>query len=396
MNDEGLGDRLLDIFRVRQYFGLITAGRELAALVRADSRFLDSARRALLPLPFDSWKAPAGHVFGGLSRHAGGPSGARIALVASGGSGATAAVIGVMRALQEAGMRPALMSLCSGSAFFGFPLAAGRSPEHVARFMAGLRPTDYLDPDWASLAAVLPRRGRGFGGLVRGDRVEQTFRRLLGDMTLADLEIPAYAPVWSVEENRVEFIGPRTHPHLPVARAIRMCIAIPLFIEPVRMGAGSWCDGGIVDILPVSPVLDLGATYDAAVVVNSFYPHEFEGEDEGGWRGRRWSVLQIASQVKSNQHVQLAREHLARLRAEVPQVVVLEPVPYSLVRGARFYSQFVDPALWPAHMRAGRRAMSAALPRLVAVPETRRGEAGSAQQATPRPPKARPAAKVTR
>jgi hypothetical protein len=54
-------------------------------------------------------------------------SGRRIAVVASGGSGATAAVIGAMQAPDELGVKPALMSLCSGSAFFGLPLAAERS-----------------------------------------------------------------------------------------------------------------------------------------------------------------------------------------------------------------------------------------------------------------------------
>jgi hypothetical protein len=34
-------------------------------------------------------------------------------------------VIGVMQALDELGVKPALMSLCSGSAFFGLPLAPG-------------------------------------------------------------------------------------------------------------------------------------------------------------------------------------------------------------------------------------------------------------------------------
>ena len=33
----------------------------------------------------------------------------------------------------------------------------GRSPEHAARFFAGLRPQDYLDLNWRGVAAIGPR-----------------------------------------------------------------------------------------------------------------------------------------------------------------------------------------------------------------------------------------------
>ena len=31
-------------------------------------------------------------------------------------------------------------------------------------------------------------------------------------LSLRELPIPAYAPIWNVEENRVEFLGPETYP----------------------------------------------------------------------------------------------------------------------------------------------------------------------------------------
>ena len=158
-----------------------------------------------------------------------------------------ASLVGAARAFEEAGLRPAVISLCSGSALFGFPLAAGLSAEEVAAFTVDL-PQDYIDVDWLQLLRLAPTLGRGFGGILRGDAIEEAYRRLLGDMTLGDLPIPAYTPIWNVEQNRVEFLGPRTHPDLPVARAVHMAIALPLFIQPVELGGFHWCDGGIVDI----------------------------------------------------------------------------------------------------------------------------------------------------
>jgi NTE family protein len=139
-----------------------------------------------------------------------------------------------------------------------------------------------------------------------------------------------------------------------------MAISMPLFFEPVELDGGSWCDGGIVDIFPVRPVLDIEPVPDTVVAVNGFYPPEFAGDDATGWRDSRWSILQAASQVRTAQHVELARDNLARLRREA-DVVMVEPVTYDKVRGIGFYRHFLDTSEWPAFMRAGRDATLAAL-----------------------------------
>ena len=180
--------------------------------------------------------------------------------------------------------RPAVLSLCSGSALFGFPIAAGIRPTRSPPSRISLAAPDYVDIDWRRLAIVVPSGARGFAGCCAGNGSKQTYRTLLGDMRLGDMPIPAYAPIWNVEENRVAYIGPRTYPDMTVARAVRMAVALPLFFDPVGSTAGSWCDGGIVDIFPVHPVLDIEAPCDLALAVNGFYPPGFVGEDVSGWR----------------------------------------------------------------------------------------------------------------
>lgn len=354
-------DSVLDVFRLRQYFDVVVRARDVLSEVRRDAGFVDLVRRALLPLPVDRRRPVDRRPF---------PSGRpvelpalrdrRIAVVATGGSGALASVVGVVRAFEEAGLQPSALAMCSGSALFGFPLAAGVPAEEVADFVLSFHPADYVDVDWRKLAMLVPTAGRGFAGLLVGDRLEQTYRRLLGDRTLGELAIPAYAPVWNVERNRTEYLGPRTHPELPVARAVHMAVALPLFFDPVPLDGGYWCDGGIVDIFPVHPVLDIEPRPDAVLAVNGFYPPGFAGEDASGWRDRRLSIVDVASQVRTSQQAQLARENLARLRAAT-EVHLLEPVPYDTVKGAGFYRQFLDTADWPEFMRAGRIAAADAL-----------------------------------
>lgn len=351
---------MLDVFRVRQYFDVLTRLRDLGEGVREDAGFVGTVGRALLPVPSRARDQAGDRVFDEEPAVAPLPPGRRVGFVSTGGSGALASVVGVARAFEELGIRPAVMSLCSGSALFGFPVAAGVPAADVASFVASLRPDDYVDVDWRRLALLAPTRLRGFAGVIRGDRLESTLHDFLGDRTLAEMPIPAYAPIWNIEENRLEYLGPRTHPDVTVAHAIRMALSLPLFIAPVALDGFNWCDGGLVDIFPVDPLLSIEPRCDVVVAVNGFYPPEFAGEDATGWADRTFSILSIASQVRTCQQVELARVNLARLR-RATRVVMLDPVPYEKVRGVGFYRQFLDTSEWPSFMRAGHRDARRAL-----------------------------------
>jgi NTE family protein len=357
---QGFG-AMLDVFRVREYFGALTTARDLAREIREDAAFLGQLRRATMKLPIDSPSKPVEKPLWPRRATRLPLARTRLGVVASGGSGAMASLIGVVQACQELGLGPQVMSFASGAALFGFPMAAGKSPAEVADFVLSLDPTDWVDVNWRGLAGILPARGRGFAGVVKGDKLEATYARFLGDMTLGELAITAYAPVWNIEHNHLEYIGPRTHPRLKVARAIRMSVALPLFLEPVSWRGGSWCDGAIVDIFPVHPILDLEPRCQAVLGVNCFYPPEFAGEDASGWRRRAWSVLDIGDQVVTAQHIEIARSNVRRLRAEVESVMMIDPVPYELVRRAGLYAQFIDRSGWPDFIRSGHRTALDAL-----------------------------------
>jgi len=354
-------DAALDIFRMRQYFDVVVRARDVATGIRKDATFLDTVRRGFLPLPFDRRPVP-GRVFGPLRGAAPPPLAGRVGVVATGGSGALASLVGVAKALEDSGTEVSVYSVCSGSALFGFPLGAGMSPDEAAELTASMRPGDYIDAGWREIAALIPTLARGWCGILRGDKLEAFYRGHFGDLTLAQLRTPTYAPVWNVEHNRLDFVGPRTHPDMPVARAIRMAVSLPLFVQPAVLDGLSWCDGGIVDIFPVRPLLDIEPAVDTAVAVNCFYPHEFRGEDVTGWDDRPLSIVTAASQVRTCQQAELAREHLARLRQQA-RTLLVEPVPYGKVAGTGFYEQFLDTREWPEFMRAGREAMLASLRR---------------------------------
>ncbi|HEY5135299.1 MAG TPA: patatin-like phospholipase family protein [Candidatus Nanopelagicales bacterium] len=351
---------LLDLPRVRQYLLQAVRAGMVIESTRADIGFLGQLRRGLLPLPFE--RPPADTDPFPRLRHRTLPAldGRRVAIIATGGSGVLASVVGVARALEEFGVRPVGYGVCSGSALFGVPLAAGMSPAEVAAATLALRARDYIDPDWWALASAPMRLGRGWSGLLRGDALEQTYRRMLGDVTLGELPVPVWFPAFNIEDNRLEYLGPDTHPDLPAARAVRLALGLPIAIQPTELDSGWWLDGGIVDILP-SPPFSATDRCDLALVVNGFYRRGFEADREPSWRESTASILHIANQSRTMHHVRLARRNYDELCRAVPQVVELTPVDYAKAQGAGLYAEFLDNRSWPGYMRDGYHAARAAL-----------------------------------
>jgi NTE family protein len=231
----------------------------------------------------------------------------------------------------------------------------------MAAFWLGLRGRDYVDPGWLEAARAGLRRFRDFGGLLRGEAVERSFRRRLGSMPLGRTPVPLHAVAWNVDRNQVEYLGSRTTPRLSVARAVRTAISIPLFVEPVRIGRHLYGDGGVVSIFPVRPLVDLEKPLDLVLGINCYCPPHFLGEDIGDWRRGDWAILRASGQLRWAVYLELAREN-ARLLGE--RLTLVHPVPHEEVRGARFYESFLDRSRWPEFMRAGLRAARAALRRL--------------------------------
>jgi NTE family protein len=353
----GFFGNAIDPNNLRPLFDAWWSGVDLVQAVREDAGFVERVRRALLPLPFERETEFSGEVFPPIDALAV-PAlrGKRIAVVASGGSGALASMVGVQRAFEEAGLQPVAISAASAGVLFSLPWAFGIPADVVARYWMTLPRSGYVDPDWASLLRSMGHALGGWGGLLRGEALERSFRALLGNRTLGEASIPFSTAVWNVDLNRLEYIGTRETPQLPAAVAARVAISIPIFVEPVQIGEHLYGDGGVIDIFPVRPVVQRRP--DLVLGVNCYLPTEFAGEDVSGWRSRNFAIMRASKQLRWSGMIALAREQ-ARLAGD--RLVLIQPVSHSEVRGAKFYDLFLNRTRWPDFMRSGRGSARAAL-----------------------------------
>jgi len=361
----------LDLYNVLLGFGWT---RERVELVRAtvDPGFLLRARRALFPLPvIDRPPAPPAHVLPPFRhRPIESLTGKRIALISGGGAGACVSLIGVRRAFEEAGIEPELISACSGGAIWGSQWAAGLSAQEMAEFSLSWRLEDYLDIQWTKFPRYALGALRGFTGMAKGEAIERTFNERFGALTAGEFEIPMSSIVYDMDRGIVDYFGSETKPNLTIGQLVHIAIALPIFIESVKVDGHLYVDGGIIDLLPAEPIVRAGS-FDRVFAVNFMLPPQLQPDDISGWQDHRMGVL-IASR-QAEQGFQLEFAHRTK-RLLGDKMTVIDAADHRLLRGPAFYDLFMDRSRWPDLIREGYERATRALD---AFRPSRRPQAGA-------------------
>jgi NTE family protein len=181
----------------------------------------------------------------------------RIGLALGAGSARGWAHIGVIRALQEAGIRPALVCGTSMGALVGAVYANGD--------------LDWLEEwatklTWQTVVRMLDIRFSG--GLLGGAKLIEFFGQRFADKNISELQLPFSAVATELESGREVWLQEGG-----VMDAVRASFAIPGLLTPV-LRQGVWlADGGLVNPVPVSVARAQHADLVIAVDVNSDLLH---------------------------------------------------------------------------------------------------------------------------
>ena len=188
----------------------------------------------------------------------------------SGGGVKGLAALGAVRELRDAG-RLGRVSLAVGTsvgAVVAATVALGLDPEDVLRHAQRARYRPRLD---------ISELAHGYG-LDSGAGLEAWLRAALGPgagaLTLADVRrargVALVVCVTDLTTREPVYLGPDTHPDLPLVRALRMTCSIPVLFAAVPEGDSLFVDGALCDNFPVAWTLErhrlrpgqvLGVTY---------------------------------------------------------------------------------------------------------------------------------------
>ena len=178
----------------------------------------------------------------------------KIGLALGGGAARGWAHIGVLRALEAAGIKPDIIVGTSIGAVVGGCYAAGHLDqlEVFARELTVRRVFGYLDFNFAGTGLISGQRlGERLEAHLEGFQIEDLVRRFTAIAT----EIGTGHEVWLSRG--------------PLVRAMRASYALPGVFRPVKID-GRWLfDGALVNPVPVTVCRALGARYVIAVSLNA-------------------------------------------------------------------------------------------------------------------------------
>jgi NTE family protein len=178
----------------------------------------------------------------------------KIGLALSGGSARGWAHIGVMRALNEAGIFPEIVAGTSIGAVVGGCYVAGEmnALERFALELTRRKVLGYLDFNLSG------------SGLIHGQRLVSTLEARLKGIMIEQLSTKFVAVATEIGTGHETWLA-RGH----IIEAMRASYALPGIFKPVMID-GRWLfDGALVNPIPVSVCRALGARYVIAVNVNN-------------------------------------------------------------------------------------------------------------------------------
>lgn len=175
----------------------------------------------------------------------------RIGLALGGGAARGWAHIGVLRVLDEAGLKPDVIAGCSIGAVVGGCYAAGKLSEleAFARALTQRRIMGLLDFHITG------------SGLIGGNRLRKLLEMDLGELRIESLPI-RFATVATELSSGHEIWLTRG----PLVEALGASYALPGVFDPVRINGRWLMDGALVNPVPVTVARALGA--DVVICVN--------------------------------------------------------------------------------------------------------------------------------
>ena len=177
----------------------------------------------------------------------------RIGVALGSGSARGWSHIGVLEALEEAGIVPDVIAGCSIGALVGGAYAAGKLAE-LKEFALALT--------WREIAGLMDVRLAG-GGLVAGAEVVAMLRRLGVTVPIESLTRPYVAIATDLETGREVWLREG-----PLESAVRASISLPGIFNPAHQDGRWLVDGGLVNPVPVSACRAIGAEIVIAVNLN--------------------------------------------------------------------------------------------------------------------------------
>jgi NTE family protein len=158
-------------------------------------------------------------------------------IVLSGGGARGFAHLGVLKALNDAGIYPDVIAGTSAGALVGVLYADGYPPDEILKLMNASSSLHYVRP-------TVPREG-----LLQISGIERILKENLRAETFEDLKLPLYVTATDLNNGRAEYFSSGE-----LLRPVIASASIPVLFKPVIIDKIHYVDGGVLDNMPIKPI----------------------------------------------------------------------------------------------------------------------------------------------
>lgn len=162
-----------------------------------------------------------------------------VGLTLSGGGLRGIGHIGALKALEEHGLKPSILSGTSAGAIIAAFYASGYTPQEMLSIALA-----------SNLFSRSSLRFRVSGFFDTGFLLK-LFNDHMPEGTLENLKIPLYIAVTDIVGAKIEYIH-----HGRLDKALLASACLPFVFAPIKEGNKTYMDGGIMNNLPIEPIRD--------------------------------------------------------------------------------------------------------------------------------------------
>jgi NTE family protein len=206
----------------------------------------------------------------------------------AGGGARGAAHVGVLLALEEAGLCPRSIAGTSAGSIVAGLYATGTTPQMLKEIVIEMSGTGtyYLDLDIKGIVKAIPQfivnHKIDLTGLIKGNRLERFLYEQTNGKSMKDTTIRTIIPTVDINSsctvaytNSLENVMPiervRWEKNILISEAMRASCAVPAVFQPKFIDSMCLVDGGVTDVLPVDLLLAAGENNVLAVDVAAGY-----------------------------------------------------------------------------------------------------------------------------
>jgi len=207
----------------------------------------------------------------------------KVGLALGSGAARGLAHIGVLAALQEQGIQVDMIAGTSMGSLIGALYANGRNIDQIKSLALDLGP---------KRLSFLADPALSKSGLIRGRKIKNMLRSIIGDIEFRDLEIPFACSATDIESGQEVVIRQGL-----VREGVRASCSIPVILTPTKWGGRYLVDGGLVNPVPVRILEEMGADFIIAVNVLPLGREKLPEANEEHTEPKEPHILRIAIQM---------------------------------------------------------------------------------------------------